>query len=166
MSKLATRLKRLLPSSLQAAVKVPLPEGWQHPERLLGTAHPLQLLHQGAAKVCANTNGPLGSCQIGKGATPSLQDEGNQRNMCPGYRIMEQRGHPKSSGQAAGSPGPPDGVWLARRSTQVPVRLLQPRGIGTNEAALIPFLFSQVGAPHPTRMHLKEQDTSFVPGNK
>lgn len=86
-------------------------------------------------------------------------------------RIMEQSGCPRSSWQAAGAPGPPSGVWLARRSTQVPMRLLQPQPRAPALMKLpgphsLSLFFSQVGAPHPTRMHLKEQDTSFVQGNK
>lgn len=71
----------------------------------------------------------------------------------------------------AEAPSAPSGVWFARRSTKAPLRLQQPQppGLALMKLAGPPslsFFFSQVGAPHPIRGYLKEQDTSFVWGNK
>lgn len=81
MSKLVVRLKQAALFPPKAAVKVPLPEGFQHPEGPPWPSTPITAALWEAPNVCANTRHPLGSCQPGEGVTLSLQDKAKQSNV-------------------------------------------------------------------------------------
>ena len=144
---------------------MPLPGGGQHPKGPPGLAKPLQPLYQGAANVCATTNDPLGSCQLGKGMTPLLWDEAKQRNMCPG---QDHGAKWTSQELLAGGWGSqsPSRVCLARRSRRAPVRFPQPQapGAGTNEAAWpsFPFSFHFPGWSTPSHQNALERTRYFL----
>lgn len=138
-----------------------MPAGWQHPQGPLWPSTPEQPLHWGAAQVCANANDSRGSRQLGKGETPALWDGAKQRNMCPG----QDHGAKWMSQELV----VPQRGLVCQKEPRAPARLPQPQALALMKLPgprSLSLFFSQVGAPHPTRMRLKEQDTSFVPGNK
>lgn len=140
-------------------------EGGSIPKDLHGPAHPLQPLYRGAAKVCANANDPLGSCQLGKGVTPSLWDEAKQRNTCPGQDHGAKWTSQELPAGGWGSRSPRWGLACQKEHASPGEAPAAPApGAGANEAAWssLPFSFLFPGWSTPSHQNALERTRYFL----